>query len=91
VETIEKWRKAGDDSVVADVWIFDPPSLLEPWYTKQVYSRVDDQDKALRIRYWDCNENQNNTVIQNSKGTSDYRDFTFTDKDDKPNKDAKPN
>lgn len=81
VETVEKWRKAGDGSVVADVWIFDPPALTEPWYTKQVYTKVDDQDKALRIRYWDCNENQNNEVIKDKQGTSDYKDFTFTDKD----------
>jgi hypothetical protein len=82
VEVVEKWKKLDDKTIAADVWIYDPPALLEPWYTKQVYKKVDDDGKSLRIRYWDCGENQNNTVIKNDQGTSDFKNFTFTDKDD---------
>ena len=39
-------------------------------------------DKSLRIRYWNCGENQNNAVEQTDTGTSDFSNFTFTDKDD---------
>ncbi len=85
VQTVERWHKADDNTVVAEVWIYDPPALLEPWYTKQVYKRVDDQNKDLRIRYWDCNENQNNDVVKDSQGTSDYKGFTFTKKNDESN------
>jgi hypothetical protein len=82
VEVVEKWHKTDDRTVTADVWIYDPPALEEPWYTKQVYKKVGDDDKRLRIRYWDCGENQNNTVIKDDEGTSDFKDFTFTSKDD---------
>lgn len=82
VEVVEKWHKTDDRTIAADVWIYDPPALEEPWYTKQVYKKVSDDDKRLRIRYWDCGENQNNTVIKDDEGTSDFKDFTFTSKDD---------
>jgi hypothetical protein len=44
--------------------------------------KLTNDDKALRIHYWDCAENQNNTVIQTEDGSSQFRDFTFTDEDD---------
>ena len=65
-----------------DVWIFDPPVLTEPWYAKQVYKKLTNEDGSLRIRYWDFSENQNNDVIVNDSGTSDFSDLTFTDSDD---------
>jgi hypothetical protein len=83
VETVEVWHKSDPSTMTVDVWSFDPPVLVEPWYTKQVYKKLSNDDKSLRIRYWDCNENQNNTVIKNEEGTSDFKDFTFTKKDDK--------
>ena len=57
-------------------------SLTEPWYAKQTYSKLSNDDHSLRIRYWDCGENQNNTVIQTDDGSSQFRDFTFTTSDD---------
>jgi hypothetical protein len=83
VETVEIWQKAGDDTMAVDIWAFDPPALAEPWYTKQTYKRLSNDDKSLRIRYWDCAENQNNTVTKTDTGSSDFANFTFTSKDDK--------
>ena len=83
VETVEVWHKADASTMTVDVWSFDPPALVEPWYAKQVYKKLSNDDQSLRIRYWDCGENQNNTVIKNDEGTSDFKNFTFTQKDDK--------
>ena len=83
VETVEIWQRVNDETMAADVWAFDPPALAEPWYTRQIYKRLSNDDKSLRIRYWDCGENPNNDVTQTETGTSDFSNFTFTDKDDK--------
>jgi hypothetical protein len=82
VETVEIWRRTDDTTMVVDVWAFDPPALAEPWYTRQVYKQLSNDDESLRIRYWHCGENQNNTVEKTDTGTSDFSNFTFTDKDD---------
>lgn len=81
VETVEIWEKVDDKTLLAQVWVYDPPSLAQPWYSKHTYLKLSNEDKSLRIRYWDCGENQNNTVIQTDNGSSQFRDFTFTDKD----------
>ena len=81
VETVEIWQRVGD-TLEVDVWVYDPPALAEPWYTKQSYKKQPDPDKSLRIRYWHCGENQNNSVEQTSEGSTQFRDFTFTDRDD---------
>lgn len=83
VETVEIWHKTDPMTMVVDVWAFDPPALREPWYTRQVYKQLSNDDKSLRIRYWNCGENQNNTVEKTDTGTSDFSNFTFTDKDDR--------
>ena len=83
VETVEIWRKVDDKTLGADVWVYDPPALAEPWYTKQSYVKLNDPDKSLRIRYWNCAENQNNTVFQTKEGATDFQGFTFTGKDNK--------
>jgi hypothetical protein len=76
VETVEIWRKADDRTVTADVWVYDPPALVEPWHVKQSYVRLSDPD--IRIRYWNCAENQNNSVFQTKDGTTQFGDFTFS-------------
>jgi len=81
VETVEIWQKAGDNLLTADVWVYDPPALAEPWYVKQSYSRLSDPN--LRIRYWHCGENQNNSVFQTQTGSTQFQDFTFTGTDDR--------
>ena len=83
VETVEIWYKADDRTIRADVWVYDPPALVEPWFTRQSYLKLDDPDKALRIRYWHCGENQNNTVFQTQEGSTQFQDLTFTPTDDK--------
>jgi hypothetical protein len=80
VETVEIWRKADDKTLTADVWVYDPPALAEPWHVKQVYVKLSDPD--LRIRYWNCAENQNNAVFQTRDGTTQFNNFTFTAQDD---------
>src|SRR5688572_3855224 len=77
VETVEIWQKSGDKIIDVDVWVYDPPALVEPWYTKQSYAKLDDPDKSLRIRYWHCGENQNNAVVQTEGGGSQFQEFTF--------------
>ena len=81
VETVEIWWKADGKTLAADVWVYDPPALVEPWYAKQSYDKLSDPD--LRIRYWHCGENENNSVYQTKDGTTDFRNLTFTKKGDK--------
>jgi hypothetical protein len=77
VETVEIWEKVDERTIEVDVWIYDPAALVEPWYVKQRYSKVSDQDKQLRIRYWDCLENPNNTVFKTPEGSTQFKEFTF--------------
>lgn len=81
-ETVEIWREVDDRTLEADVWVYDPPALAEPWYTKQSYTKLTNPENRLRIRHWACKGNQNNDVIETKEGGSDFRDLTFTDKDD---------
>ncbi len=82
VETVEIWQKTADDTIEVDIWVYDPPVLVEPWYTRQVFKKLTNDDNALRIRYWHFNENQNNAVFETEDGSSDFANFTFTDEDD---------
>lgn len=82
VETVEVWEKVDDDTIVVDVWAYDPPVLEEPWYTRHTYKRLTNDEHFLRIRYWDFAENPNNAIDQTAEGGSDFSDFTFTDSDD---------
>ena len=75
VETVEIWQREGD-TITADVWVYDPPVLAEPWYVKQAYGKLDPK-QDLRIRYWNCAENQNNAVHQTQDGTTQFNGFTF--------------
>jgi hypothetical protein len=81
VETVEIWHKADDKTLRADVWVYDPPSLQEPWVVKQSYAKLDNPDKSLRIRYWNCGENENNTVYQTKEGATQFRGLAFTKKE----------
>ena len=83
VETVEIWYRVDDKRMGVDVWVYDPPSLVEPWFTHQTYLKLSDPDKNLRIRYWNCGENQNNSVVQTKEGATDFKQFTFTPSDKK--------
>ena len=82
VETVEVWRKVNDNTIEADVWVFDPPNLTEPWYTRQSYTKLDDPEKIFRINHWACKGNPNNDVYMTEDGNSNFINFDFTDKDD---------
>ena len=83
VETVEIWQKIADNRIDAMVWIYDPPSLAEPWFVRQRYMKLSNPNNELRIRYWACGENPNNAITEQENGASTFTDFTFTDKDDK--------
>lgn len=82
VETVEIWEKVDDRTIEVDVWVYDPPVLTEPWYTKHRFFKLSNPDNLLRVRYWDCGENQNNEVYETEEGGTQFSDFTFTDADD---------
>ena len=50
-------------------------------YTRQSQTQLTNDDKQLRIRYWDCRENANNDIVRQDDGTSQFKDFTFVPKD----------
>jgi hypothetical protein len=78
---VERWHKVAAKTLQADVWVFDPVNLAEPWYTRQSWTRLTNDDHQLRIRYWDCRENPNNAIITTEAGTSQFPDFTFVPDD----------
>jgi hypothetical protein len=80
VETVEIWQKTDEKTMGVDVWVYDPPSLSEPWYVHQTYGKLSDPD--IRIRYWHCSENPNNAVFQNKEGSTEFRKLDFSRKDD---------
>lgn len=83
LEAVEVWRKTDPTTVQADVWVYDPVTLEQPWYVQQTYKQVPNPDGLVRIGYWYCGENPNNAVEQTDEGTSQFSDFTFTDKDNR--------
>jgi hypothetical protein len=86
LDAVEVWNKVDPETVVVDVWVYDPETLLEPWYVRQTYKHVSNPDGSLRVGYWYCGENPNNTVIQTEQGTSQFSDFTFTKPGEKKKK-----
>jgi hypothetical protein len=78
---VERWHKVDAKTLQADVWVFDPVNLAKPWYTRQSWTQLTNDDKQLRIRYWDCRENSNNAIITTDSGTSQFPDFDFVPND----------
>jgi hypothetical protein len=68
VETVEKWRKADADTLEAEVTVYDPEGLTQPWRVVQRYVRVK-EPADLRIRYWSCEENNN---VVNQSGLTNF-------------------
>jgi hypothetical protein len=81
VTTVERWHKTDPKTLQVDVWVYDPPNLAKPWYTRQSYTQLTNDDYLLRIRYWDCRENSNNSIIVTENGTSQFPDLNFVDDD----------
>jgi hypothetical protein len=82
VEGVEIWEKVDERTLVAHSWIYDPPALLEPWYTRQSYTVLTNPDRMIRIRHWACKGNPNNDVIETEEGGSQFTDFTFMNDED---------
>ena len=80
---VERWHKVDPRTLQADVWVFDPVNLAKPWYTRQSWTRLTDDKKELRLRYWDCRENANNNIVVTKEGTSQFPGFTFVPKEGK--------
>ena len=80
---VERWHKVDPKTLQADVWVFDPVNLMKPWYTRQSWTKLADEEKLLRLRYWDCRENANNNIIVTKEGTSQFPGFTFAPKEGK--------
>jgi hypothetical protein len=78
METVEVWERIDANTIVADIWLYDPALYLEPWYMQRRFRKVDDQGRMLRIRYWDCHENPNNAVVKTPDGSTQFKGFTFT-------------
>jgi hypothetical protein len=76
-ELVERWHKVNDKLIEVDLWVFDPVNLAEPWYTHQLYAKLSNEDKSLRVRYWDCRENENNQILVKDDGTSQFKKFDF--------------
>lgn len=81
VEVVERWRKVDPVTLEADFWVFDPVNLAEPWYTRQSWTELKDDDHLLRIRYWDCRENSNNQIVETEEGSSQFPDLDFVNND----------
>lgn len=82
VESVEIWEKIDDRTLVGHVWIYDPPALEKPWYTRQSYTKLANPDKSLRIRHWACKGNPNNNVVETEEGGSQFTEFTWMDEND---------
>jgi hypothetical protein len=81
VDVVERWKKVDGNTLEADYWVFDPVNLSEPWYTRQSWTQLANDDDLLRLRYWDCRENQNNDILEKNDGTSQFSDFDFIEND----------
>jgi hypothetical protein len=82
VETVEVWQRTDPETILVDVWSYDPVTLVEPWYVQQTYKLVPNEDEFLRIGYWHCTENPNNVIELTEEGSSTFQDFTLTEEDD---------
>lgn len=81
VEVVERWKKVDGSTLQADYWVFDSENLSEPWYTRQSWTELANDDYLLRIRYWDCRENTNNQIVELEDGTSQFPDLDFVSDD----------
>jgi hypothetical protein len=88
VTTVERWHKTDPKTLQVDLWVYDPVNLAKPWYTRQSYTKLTNDDHLLRIRYWDCRENSNNAIIVTDEGTSQFPDLNFVSDDAAVSKDA---
>ena len=85
LEGTEVWRKIDAETIQADVWIYDSKALEEPWYTRQIYRKMHQEEGSpLRLEYWWNCHSPNNIVIPTGDGGTTFLDFDFTDIDNPP-------
>ena len=77
IELVEIMRKTDDNTLVSQVWAYDPVTLTEAWYTVKTYNKLTDPEKLLRVHYWYCFDNQNNDVQEQDDGSTQFTDFEF--------------
>jgi hypothetical protein len=89
LQGVDVWRMIDADTIQADVWIYDPEALEEPWYTRQVYRRMPQEPGSpLRLEYWWNCQSQNNIVVPTGDGGTTFLDLDFTSVDDQPDQGA---
>ena len=89
LEGVDVWRKLDDETIQADVWVYDPEALEEPWYTRQIYKQMEQEEGSpLRLEYWWNCHSQNNLVVPTGDGGTTFLDLDFTDLDDQPTQGA---
>ena len=89
LEGVDVWRKLDDETIQADIWVYDPEALEEPWYTRQIYKQMEQEEGSpLRLEYWWNCHSQNNLVVPTGDGGTTFLDFDFTDVDDQPTQGA---
>ncbi len=84
LEAVEVWRKTDPETVRRrrlDLRPRDARRAVVSCSTRTSKCRI--PTEYLRIGYWHCGENPNNTVEQTSDGTSQFSDFTFTEQDNR--------
>ena len=83
LESIEMWRKIDEETIQADVWIYDDEALEVPWYTRQIYKQIHQEaGSPLRLEYWWNCDSANNIVVPTGDGGTTFLDLDFTDMDD---------
>ena len=89
LDGVDVWRKIDHETIQADVWVYDPEALEEPWYTRQIYKLMEQEEGSpLRLEYWWNCHSQNNLVVPTGDGGTTFLDFDFTDLDDQPTQGA---
>ena len=78
LESIEIWRKVDSETIQADIWLYDSEALEEPWFSRQVYKLMPQEEgDPLRLAYWwNCQE-PNNLVTETEDGGTTFLDFDF--------------
>ena len=85
LDGVDVWRRIDDETIQADVWVYDPEALEEPWYTRQIYKLMEQEEGSpLRLEYWWNCHSQNNLVVPTGDGGTTFLDLDFTDLDDQP-------
>ena len=78
LESVEIWRKVDSENIQADVWIYDSEALETPWYTRQIFKLIvqEEGDPIRGAYWWNCHD-PNNIVGETEDGGTTFLDFDF--------------